>query len=148
MTEKVVAIKKDPLLEGLEILSIEQMLAADDVEYREVAAWGGKVRLRSLSSEDMIEWIEGNRNGDPEVRRTSGLNLIVKSLVDKDGNHIGKPEHVAAFQKKSAIVTGRIVNAVMDMNGLSKAQSAFLKNVLSGAGIAVSPSALPKNEDA
>lgn len=115
--------KEDFSVNGLarKVLSMEEMLAAPDVEYREVEAWGGLVRLGSLSAEQMIQFVEDNT--DEKAKRVAGIRMIVSSMVNTEGERIGKDEHVPLLLKKDAATTNRLVEVVMEMNGLNKAKA-------------------------
>lgn len=107
-------------------LTIEEMLSAPDVryDYVQVPEWaaGGRARIASLTAGDMIEWLEARR--DPLKGQSSGLQLIQKALVNDSGDHICKSEHLELFRKKNTQVCGRIVDAIMKMNGLGGARLA------------------------
>ena len=115
--------KEDFSVNGLakKVLSMEEMLAAPDVEYREVEAWGGLVRLGSLSAGEMIEFVEQNA-ADEKQKRIAGIRMILRSMVNEQGERIGKEEHVESLLKKDALTTNRLVEVVMDMNGLNRAK--------------------------
>lgn len=100
------------------ILSMDDILAAEDVEYANVEGFkpGEVFRIQSLTAGDLIEWSEANEG---EAKRTAGLRLIVKSLVDKDGKRIAGDEHIATFRKKSHKVTERIVREILKLNGMT-----------------------------
>lgn len=121
-------------------LSVDDVLNAKDVRYDlvDVPEWGGKIRIASLSAGDVIEWLELNNDG---VRgRAAGIHLILKAWVDDAGKHIGNVAHVEALRKKDAQASGRVVNAIMAMNGLSpKKPGEERKNDLSEAVTASSP---------
>jgi hypothetical protein len=115
-----------PKVDEKEILGIDEMLSAKDVEYAEVLAWNGKyVRIGSLTAEDIIDWRE---ESDGPAKRTMGIRLFVNSLVDKDGNRIGTQKHYEAFKKKSNAVMERVLTEIVKLNGLStKAEDATKK---------------------
>jgi hypothetical protein len=110
------------------VLSIEEMLAADDVQFAVVKAWNGNVRIGSLSASDMIEFVESNEG---PAKRTAGLRLIIKSLV----------KHLEAFGKKNAQVTNRIVAEILKLNGLDEAAKKALGNASSEVDTDASPTA-------
>jgi hypothetical protein len=113
--------KEDFSVNGLKkILSIEEMLASPNTEFREVDAWGGTVRLGTLTAEEMIEFVE--QNTDDKARRVAGIRMIVRSLVNEAGERIGTETHVPLFLKKDAATTNRIVEVVMEMNGMRTAK--------------------------
>lgn len=101
------------------VLSIDEMLSTPDEQFENVEAWGGIVRIGSLTAGEMIEFVEANEGA---AKRTAGLRLIVASIVDKDNKRIGDPKvHVDLFRKKSVKETSKIVDAILKMNGMEKA---------------------------
>ena len=85
---------------------------------------------------DMIDWQEAN---DSPAKKTAALRLVIRSLVDKDGNRIGKDEHVLTFQKKNTKIIERLVKAIMELNGLGKTDQEKTKNALSEVPVGASP---------
>jgi hypothetical protein len=111
------------------VATLDEVLGADATDYATVKAHGVTIRLGSLSSEDIIEWIEANEK--PETRRFGGLQLIVKSIVNKDGTRIPAGEREKAldkFKAKDARQNGLIVAACLKLNGLDKASREAAKN--------------------
>ncbi len=99
------------------ILSLDEILKSDEVEYDTVPGFkdGEIIRIGSLTAGDLIEWSEANEG---EAKRTAGLRLIVKSLVDADGNRIANDKHIASFRKFNHKKTEEIVKAILKLNGL------------------------------
>jgi hypothetical protein len=102
--------------EGKIYESVEDMLAEPDVEYTTVQGWNGLIRIGSLTAGDMIEWTEANEG---EAKRTAGLRLIVKSLVNSKGERIGRDKHIPMLRAKSHKVTESIVKAILKLNGFN-----------------------------
>jgi len=101
------------------VLSMEEITASDDVEYAEIPGFkpGQVFRIGSLSAGDLIEWSEANEG---EAKRTAGLRLICKSLVDAEGVRIAlDPKNVVVFRAKSHKVTERIVREILTLNGMN-----------------------------
>lgn len=112
---------------GFTLAELEEV---NDARYDQVEAYGGVVDIASLCSEDMIEWLEAN--DDPEKRKEAGLRLLVKSIGtatrDEDGNVVSF-EHVpterqdevrAKFRRKDAVNNGKVIQAILALNGLGK----------------------------
>jgi len=112
------------------VLSVEEMMAADDIEYTEVEAFGGIVRLGSIDAGSMIEFVESNEG---PAKRTAGLRLIIKSLVDGNGARIGKEEHLQSWMKRSQKTCNRLVDEILKLNGLDKSAKAAAGNASSEA---------------
>ena len=100
------------------ILSIDDIIAADDKEFATIPGFkaGEVFRIQSLTAGDMIEWSEANEG---EAKRTAGLRLIVKSLVDATGKRIATDEHIGTLRKKSHRVTEGIVKEILKLNGMT-----------------------------
>ena len=129
-----------------DVFSIDEAIAADNTSYATTDAYGSgkkkKLRLGSLSSKDMIEWLEAN--DDPAKRRYAGLRILVKSIVDKDGARIPEDQHEAVikrFEDKDARANGHAVKAVLDLNGFGATARRLeaLKNDSGEATTAASP---------
>lgn len=110
--------------EDKHVLSMDEILAADDVEYAEIEGWKGMIRIGSLSAEDFIEF---NDTNEGPAKKTANVRIILKSLVDKDGKRIGSDKHIEALKKKSHATINRIVQEIIKLNGLEVPKDA--KNV-------------------
>lgn len=101
------------------IANADEIASSNDVEYAYVKAWNGKkVRIQSLTAGDLIEWSEANE----EAKQTAGLRLIVKSLVDKDGNTYMTDKHIVMLKKKSHGINEDIVKAILVLNHIRTKQ--------------------------
>lgn len=123
------------------LLSLDDIDSVDDIKIirREVPEWGGHILLGSLPSSDMIDWVEATEG---PAKRTAGLRLLVKSLVDDNGNRIGTDNHLQVFKKKSAEVCNRVLDDIIKLNGLNKKAEAEIKNESSEVDTAASPTVL------
>ena len=77
----------------------------NNVKYTTVEAYGGTVRLGSVSARDMLDWIAGNQ--DETKKRLSGARLIVKSLVDEDGTACPNPSTTPTWTRSLRRTTRR-----------------------------------------
>jgi hypothetical protein len=111
---------------GKKFVRMEDWLAEDDTEYTVVAGLkdGEVFRIKSLTAGDMIAWSEANEG---EAKRTAGLRLIVKSLVDEDGKLVLEDSHIALLRKKNHKTTERLVREILKHNGLNVDQQAAAK---------------------
>ena len=132
---------KEAVVEAPKLLTIDEVIAADDIQYEEIEVkeWGGKIRIGSVTAEDMIEWVESNEG---EARRTAGLRLIIKSLVDENGARIGTPNLLQVLKKKSNAVCTQIVERILTLNKLNPKASDQLKNESSEVPTGASPTVL------
>src|SRR5262245_56354749 len=97
------------------VVSLADFENADDVEYATIPAWkeGEVIRIKSVSAGDMIEWSEAN---DGPAKRTAGLRLIVKSVVDADGRLLLNDSHLQMLRNRSHKKTEEIVKAILKLN--------------------------------
>ena len=113
--------------ETAKVLSMEDIATADDVEYAKIPGFksGQVFAIGSLTAGDLIEWSEANEG---EAKRTAGLRLICKSLVDgipgEDQGATGKriatdSKNIQVFRTKSHKVTERIVKEILNLNGMN-----------------------------
>lgn len=104
--------------------SMDEILAsgASDVEYALVDGFkpGEKVRIGSVTAGDMIEWSEANEG---EAKRTAGLRLICKSLVNKEGvRYANDDKNIKKFRDMRHKETERIVREILKLNGMNVKQ--------------------------
>lgn len=89
--------------------------------------------LASLVSGDMIVWSEANEG---EAKRTAGLRLIVKSVVDGEpgvdegavGRCIMDDTHIALLRKLPHKATERVVKEILKLNGMNVKADKDAKN--------------------
>jgi len=113
--------------ENATIESMEEIAAAVDVEYATIEGFtpDKKFRIGSLTAGDLIEWSEANEG---EAKRTAGLRLITKSLVNsKNERYAADSKNIAVFRTKSHKVTERIVREILKLNGMSVKEEAAAK---------------------
>jgi hypothetical protein len=124
-------------------LSIEDIEQFSDIRVDEVEVWGGTLCLGSLNAEDMIEFIEANEG---PAKKTAGIRLIVKSLIDNptDRNRIGSDKHLSMLKQKDSFTVGMVVKRIMLLNGIGTDAKTVedLKNALGEATIGASPTVL------
>lgn len=110
-------------------ISVTDMLAAAEplasVEYARVPGFkpGQIFVLQSVTAGDMIQWSEANEG---DAKRTAGLRLIVKSVVDgepgKDegakGARILDDTHIALLRKLPHKTTEEVVKGILKLNGM------------------------------
>lgn len=123
-----------------DLLSAEDILGTDDIEYVKVPAWGGKsLQLQSLTAGDMIEFVQTNEG---PARHTAGVRLIIKSAVDKDKKRIFKDSDLELLKRKNSKITNVVVDAILKLNGLDKKSQEAAKNASGETVPADSPSVL------
>lgn len=110
--------------------SVEEMLkdGASEVKYASIGGFkdgGPKIRIGSVSAGDMIEWSEANEG---EAKRTAGLRLITKSLVNDAGIRISSDKDIKHLREMRHDVTERIVKEILKLNGMTTKQDNATKN--------------------
>lgn len=107
------------------VLSVAQILGADDVEYLlvPVEEWGGSVRFKQLTAAENVEFqslIDSERKSNPNKRRGIDLLLLRKTMVDEAGNKlIDRTEDFENFRKKSGRIIRRLAIKALEFNGLN-----------------------------
>lgn len=136
----------------LKVLTFGDLETATGRHFDLVPAYGGLVPIASLSSADLIEWLESN--DDPVKKREAGLRILVKSVVDKpfkEGDPV-EPAHLPVeqrdeflekFRAKDARENGRVIKRILMLNGLDAVKRSAEKNESSETTSDVSPSASP-----
>lgn len=104
--------------DGSKVLDLNDILELDAVEYKLVPGFkpNTSFRLRSLLASDFMEWQEANEG---EAKRTAGLRLIIRSVVDKDGKILMDDSHIAVLRRKTVKITEGLVREIVKFNGLS-----------------------------
>jgi molybdopterin-guanine dinucleotide biosynthesis protein len=101
---------------------------ASQTEYAIVEGFkpGKKIRIGSVTAGDMIEWSEANEG---EAKRTAGLRLICKSLVNDAGIRISSDKDIVKLRTMRHNVSERIVKEILKLNGMNvKADDAAKKD--------------------
>lgn len=135
---------------SVEFESFDQIMAQEDTEFRTVKAWGGKmVRIGSLTSSQLITFIENNESDDKKLKVRNGRMLIALSLVDKNGKRLidtSNKDHVeGAINKlgdKDASTNAQLVEKIMILNGLNRKDA---KEIAKNASGEAQPAASPSN---
>ena len=112
-------------MDDKKILSMDDILAVEDTEYKEIEMWGGVARIGSLTAGELLEFVEANKG---PAKTTAGLRLIIKSLVNKDGNRIGKDTHLQGLRTRNAKQIEDLTNKILVLNGIGKKAQEEAKN--------------------
>lgn len=118
-----------------EYLSLDEILQADDTEYVDVEMpeWKrgdgsiGKVRLRTLTNTELVEYTESMAK-NAEAKRRGNIELIVRSAIRPDGSALFSKEGAAALQEKSAKAFNRLAKAALKLNGVTDDEAKQAKN--------------------
>lgn len=90
----------------------------NNVKFKEVEAHGTTIRIGSVSSAAMLEWVEGNK--DESKKKIAGLRLLAKSLTDETGERYPEDQLEAVVKdlsEKDAQDNGKIIREVLQLNG-------------------------------
>jgi hypothetical protein len=126
------------------VLSFAELETADDRKFDTVEAFGGTVRLASLSAFDMLAWVE--ENDDKEKAKLAGFRMLVKALVDEDGNGLPADQHDSMIEKlrrKDASDCKKLIERALRLNGIGVGKAESVKNDSGEAGSGASPAASP-----
>ncbi len=127
------------------VLSFDEYVETPDVRFDEVETARGIVKLGTVSSDDILEWLE--ENDKPANSKDAGLRLLIKSIVNEDGSRIAVANREAALvaiRKQDALQNGRLVKAALELNGVRQKAAADAKNGSSGTQESAGDSALPE----
>lgn len=108
------------------LLTREQILKKDDRAWQDVLipAWGGKVRVRSLSGAERDAFedsILGERKKDGSrdvVLNNLRAKLVALTAVDKDGTPLFSKDDVVELGKKNAAALDRLYAAAQKLSGI------------------------------
>ena len=104
------------------ILNKDQILAADDLKSQKVATpeWGGEVIVKTLTGEerDSLEAAIVSSNGKSVVQNRENIRakLLVRSLVDEQGQRLFTDTEVSALGRKSGKVLDRLFDIATDLS--------------------------------
>lgn len=130
-------------------LDFDEALDAEDIEYVTVNTpeWkGGSVVLGSIDSGKSLDFLDLHRN--ITTRKDSLFRLVCMCMVNRNKERIPEEQLDSAvdrLKKRNPKVVNRLVDAAMDLNGISVKKKDDAKNDLSGAPNAGSPTDSPKS---
>ena len=99
------------------ITNCEEILSKDDFTFEEmeVPEWGGTIRVRSLSGDErtkITQMAQQRKDGDGMFEQ-----VIIFAVVDENGKHVFRADHLKALKEKSASVSQRIGQKVLELSG-------------------------------
>lgn len=105
----------------------DQILQADDLERQEVEVpeWGVSVWVRGLTSAERDDYeselLEITEDGDKVLHRENArAKLLVRAVVDEDGNRVFGDEDVEALGEKSGRATDRLFDVAQELSGVTE----------------------------
>jgi len=107
------------------VLSKEQILSVDDMQYRDVSVpeWGGVVRLKSLSGMQR-DRLEAEVQSLGQGKGLGSANLRAKfaqaAIVDSNGKRMFEAADLDKLGRKSAAALSRVFTVIVEMNAMTK----------------------------
>lgn len=108
------------------ILTKAAILAADDIKTVPVPVpeWGGDVLVRGMTGtqrDDYEQAIMAGKGANREVNlRNARTKLVVRSVVNADGELLFAEQDAVALGRKSAAALQRVFDVATSLSGLSK----------------------------
>lgn len=140
--------------ETTDYLGIDELLSEPDIRYATVKTARGAVKLASASSAEIIEWL--GENEDPAKKDLSGLRLLSRCILDKDGQRLGaglpndekealRTIFVQKMKDRDSVENGVLCRIALEINGLRAKSDVTVESALGngsgGARHVASPSA-------
>ena len=119
------------ILEEVRLLNKAAIIAAQDVKTEDVFVeeWGGKVRLRSISADDALEFVKDLQ--DSSNQAGSALKIIALCAVDEQGGRLFTLDDVTELRKKSFSAILTLQKAALKLNGM---EADFVKTAKNDSG--------------
>lgn len=105
-------------MSDLKILSREAILALDDlpVEILDIPEWGGSVKLRGMSAEERIKWLDRVQGEDGKVDlEKAQYYAVVFGVLEPEFEEAD----VEFLKKKSASALDRIAKKWLELSGIA-----------------------------
>lgn len=139
-------------------LSASSILEAEDTQIRpvDVPEWGGEVLVRGLSGierdayEAGIQQIRPKPDGTREIhfnRDNARAKLLVKCLVDDEGNRLFKDTDAPALGRKNGAVIDRLYDVAAELSGMGDATEKEIEGNSEAAQSGDSSSSSPETSD-
>lgn len=106
------------------LLDRDSIMKADDrpVEEVECPEWGGTVLVRAMTGEERDAWetavMQASRDPSGKATANATSKVIVKCMVDEDGNRLFKDSDAGALGKKNAAAINRVWGVAARLSGL------------------------------
>ena len=126
----------------------DDILKAPDVQYEDVEAWGGLVRVKSMSGAEKDAFEASlttiRRGAGGKLTQQPNLvnvraKLLVACLVDEDGERIVSDEDVVELGLKSASEMDKVVEVAKRLNAMTSDDLKDLADGLKNAQPVASP---------
>ena len=119
-----------------DVMTLDEILDAQGVEYDSVPAWGKHVGIGSITAGEVLEWIEEK---DGPRKREAGLLLLARSLVGPDLTRVCKTKDdenrmVESLKGKDSRTCNKIVERIIKLNGIMGSAGEEAKNASGAVG--------------
>ncbi|MGW0579638.1 hypothetical protein ACWD25_27565 [Streptomyces sp. NPDC002920] len=140
-------------------LTGKQILEAEDTKTEpvDIPDWGGEVLVRGLTGaerddyEASIQQIRPRPDGSKEVvwvRGNARARLLVKCLIDDQGNRLFKDSDAPALGKKNGAILDRLYDVAAELSGMGDAAEKEIEGNSEAASGGDSSSSSPETSDA
>lgn len=112
------------------VLTRDAWLSVDDRETREVEVPGGKLLIREMDGEAVMEMVSALENKeDKESQKLALYRGIAQSVIDPEtGERMFTMDDVAALQRKSWRTLNALQGEIMKLNGMAGEEADEAKN--------------------
>jgi hypothetical protein len=140
--------EKQAAINGHIVLSLDQILAADDLqtEWVPIPEWAPAgspnrdaygVHVRSLNGRERAAWqqasLMGNGKNQTVNFQQTTVKLVVLAVVDAEGKRIFTDAQATDLQKKNSAVLERIADTAMKLSGIGDAEIATVTGNSTGS---------------
>ena len=105
-------------------LSKDDILGCNDIAYKDVSAFGGTVRIKTMTGAERDSWEDSlvDEDGKPKKdnKTTFRASLLVRCIVDEKGNRVFGDKDAEALSRKSAKSLGKLYEEARKLNGIGK----------------------------
>lgn len=129
------------VIESVNLLSAEDILSVDDLEYEDVPIpeWKGTVRISMMSADRLVAFDE--TMSKPENKSQGMFLILFETATDASGNRLfTTPEQFERLKKKNLRVLNKLQLVAMKINMISVRSKAELKNDSGEVAPVASPS--------
>lgn len=126
----------------MEVLTREALMAIDDCQREEVEIpeWGFRVFVTRFSARAALEAAYESDN-----REVNAATLLVRALVDENGNRIFNKDDIDLLLSKSYAVIERLLKICLKLNPIFDGAEEEAEKNSEGGATGISPTALPEN---
>lgn len=112
--------------DGKKYLTAEDVLGASDITTVDVDVpeWGGTVRLRAMSGEEGVRFMDMMQKD----RSNSALKVVLLTAVKEDGSPLFTADQLDQLQKKSLKALMKLQSEAVKLNGLVPEEVGKIKN--------------------